>query len=183
MIGSQLPGPVSRFSGRVAVFALAALLAGCFGGGPAEELTCPAAGPAPDLDAVAIFPPGAPADAANIQAAGKIFSVSRQCEKEKGGILINAVISINAVRLAPQVQRAEYVYFVAVVDSARNILNEQRFTLGAQFSSQDFRQYVEQISVHLPLAHVSSGDGYAIIVGFQLTPDQLDFNRTHKQQS
>ncbi len=106
-----------------------------------------------------------------------------QCEKEKGGILINAIITINAVRVAPQVSRAEYVYFVAVVDSTRNILNEQRFTLDAQFTNQDFRQYVEKISVHLPLQHVSAGDGYAIIVGFQLTPEQLEFNRAHKRQS
>jgi hypothetical protein len=181
MIGLQLPGLISRLEGRIAVLALAAALAGCSGN--KEELTCPAGAVTPDLDAVAIFAPGATADNANIQAAGKIFAITRQCEREKSGILINAVITINAIRLAPQVQRAEFVYFVAVVDSARNILNEQRFTLGAQFGSQDFHQYTEKISVHLPLEHVSSGDGYAVITGFQLSPEQLEFNRAHKQPS
>ncbi|MGO9787411.1 MAG: hypothetical protein ACLPL5_11485 [Stellaceae bacterium] len=181
MIGLQFRGLVSRLSACMAALALAAMLAGC--SGSSEELTCPAAAPAPDLDAVAIFAPGAGTDNASIQAAGKIFDVSRQCEQEKGGILINSLITVNAIRLAPQVSRAEYVYFVAVVDSTRNILNEQRFTLDAQFGNQDFRTYVEKISVHLPLQHVSAGDGYAIIVGFQLTPEQLEFNRAHKQQS
>jgi len=181
MIGLQFPGLVSRLEACMAVLALAAMLAGC--SGTSEDLTCPAAATAPDLDAVAIFAPGASTDAANVQAAGKIFNVSRQCENEKGGILVNALITVDAVRVAPQVSRAEYVYFVAVVDSTRTILNEQRFTLDAQFTSQDFRQYVEKISVHLPLQHVSSGDAYAIIVGFQLTPEQLEFNRAHKRQS
>ena len=153
----------------MAAIALAAMLAGC--SGSSEELTCPASAVTPDLDTVAIFAPGASADATNVQAAGKIFSIDRQCEKEKGGILVNTIITINAVRVEPKVSRAEYVYFVAVVDSTRNILNEQRFTLDAQFTNQDFRQYVEKISVHLPLAHVSAGDGYAIIVGFQLCPN------------
>lgn len=181
MIGLQFPGLVSRLMACTAVLALAATLAGC--SAPTEDLTCPSAATAPDLDAVAIFAPGAGTDSANIQAAGKIFDVSRACEKEKGGILINAIITINAVRVAPQVSRAEYVYFVAVVDSSRAILNEQRFTLDAQFTNQDFRQYAEKISVHLPLQHISTGDAYAIIVGFQLTPEQLDFNRAHKRQS
>jgi hypothetical protein len=181
MIGVKLPGPASRIFGHAAALLLAAMLAGC--SSSSEELTCPSSAVAPDLDAVAIFVPGVSPNAggsAGVQAAGKIFNVSQKCEREKGGILINALITINAVRLEPQIQRAEFVYFVAVVDSARNILSEQRFTLGAQFTSQDFRQYGEQISVHLPLDHVSSGDGYAIVVGFQLTPEQLEFNRTHK---
>ncbi len=181
MIGLQFPGLVSRLEACMAVLALAAMLAGC--SGSSEELTCPSAAITPDLDAVAIFAPGASADDTNVQAAGKIFDVSRECKNEKGGILINTLITINAVRLAPQVSRAEYVYFVAVVDSTRNILNEQRFTLGAQFTSQNFRQYVEKISVHLPLQHVSTGGNYAIVVGFQLLPEQLEFNRTHKQRS
>lgn len=181
MIGSQFPGLVSRLEACMAVLALAAMLAGC--SGSPEEFTCPSAAIAPDVDAVAIFAPGASADDANVQAAGKIFDVSRECKNEKGGILINTLITINAVRLAPQVSRAEYVYFVAVVDSSRNILNEQRFTLDAQFTSQNFRQYVEKISVHLPLQHVSTGGNYAIVVGFQLLPEQLEFNRTHKQRS
>jgi hypothetical protein len=181
MIGVRLPSPAFRFLGCLSVIALALTLAGC-GGGSTEELTCPAAAVAPDLDAVAIFPPGSDSDPANLQAAGKIFAITRQCESEKGGILINAVITINAVRQTPQVQRVEYVYFVAVIDSDRKILNEQRFTLAALFGSSDIRQYNEKISVHLPLDHVSSGDGYTVVTGFQLTPDQLDFNRTHRSQ-
>jgi hypothetical protein len=182
MIGVKLPGPASRFFGHAAALLLAAMLAGCSGANQ-EDVTCPSSAIAPDLDAVAIFVPGASPNAAGsagVQAAGKIFNVSQKCEREKGGIVVNILITINAVRLEPRIQRAEFVYFVAVVDSARNILNEQRFTLGAQFTSQDYRQYGEQISVHLPLEHVSSGDGYAIVVGFQLTPEQLEFNRTHK---
>jgi hypothetical protein len=181
MIGVRLPGPAFGFFGSMAVIALALTLAGC-SGKSAEEVTCPAAAIAPDLDAVAIFPPGSAADPATLQAAGKIFSINSQCNGEKGGIVVNTSIVFNMVRQSPNVQRVEYVYFVAVIDSARNILNEQRFTLAADFGSASFRQYVEKISVHLPLDHVSSGDGYTVVTGFQLTPDQLDFNRTHKSQ-
>jgi hypothetical protein len=181
MIGVNIPGPAFRFFGSMAAVALALTLAGC--GGKAEEtLTCPATAVAPDLDAVAIFPSGTAADPNNLQAAGRIFSINAQCAREKGGILVNTTIVFNMARQASQVQRVEYVYFVAVIDSDRNILNEQRFTLTALFGNSDLRQYNEKISVHLPLDHVSSGDGYTVVAGFQLTPEQLDFNRTHASQ-
>src|SRR5271154_2019881 len=119
MIGVKLPGPASRFFGHASALVLAAMLAGC--SSSSEELTCPSSAVAPDLDAVAIFIPGASPNAAGSaggHGAGKIFNVSQKCESEKGGILINALIPINTVRVEPQIQRAEFVYFVAVVDSA-----------------------------------------------------------------
>jgi hypothetical protein len=181
MIGVNIPGPAFRFLGSMAVLALALTLAGC-GGKAEEEMTCPATAVAPDLDAVAIFPPGSAPDPRNLQAAGKIFSINARCDREKGGILVNTAILFNMARQAPQVQRVEYVYFVAVIDSDRNILNEQRFTLTALFGNSDLRQYSERISVHLPLDHVSSGEGYTVVAGFQLTPEQLDFNRSRASQ-
>src|ERR1700689_211323 len=120
MIGVKLPGPASRFFGHASALLLAAMLAGCSGANQ-EDVTCPSSAIAPDLAAVAIFAPGAPPNAAGsagVEAAGKIFNVSQKCEREKGGILVNTLITINGGRWERRIRGAEFGYCVPVVGSA-----------------------------------------------------------------
>ena len=162
----------------VAALLLALPLAGCFGKTSAEQLQCPDAQSAPGLENIAIFGPGAERTMQNVQIAGKIVAVNRACDQEKGGIQINAVISFSAGRASSQVRRVEFPYFVAVVDLNQTILNEQRFTVPLAFSGSDFATAQEKITIHLPVQRPSAGRNFAVLVGFQLTDEQRDFNRS-----
>jgi hypothetical protein len=161
----------------LAIAALALPLAGCFGKTSAENMTCPAASPVPDLQNIAIFGPGADRTVQNVRVAGKIIAASQECDEEKGGILVKTVITFTAGRTSPQVPDAKFPYFVAVVDLNQTILNEQRFTVPIKFTGSNFATAEEKISVHLPLQRVSAGRNFAVIVGFLLSPEQRDFNR------
>jgi hypothetical protein len=175
------PRPAGRLSRCILValpLALPFLLAACFGKTSAEDLACPDIAPAQGLENIAIFGAGPDRSAQNVRVLGKIAGTARRCETEKGGILVNAVITFTAGRTSPQVKHADFPYFVAVVDINQKILNEQRFTVPVDFVGSDFRSVQEKISVHLPLQRVSAGRNFAVLVGFQLSPEQIQFNRS-----
>lgn len=75
-------------------------------------------------------------------------------------------------------------YFVTVVDRAHTILNKQIFTLNVGFPGNRTRVVVKDddppITVDIPLAEGTDGRGYGIIVGFQLTPEELEYNRRRR---
>jgi hypothetical protein len=39
----------------------------------------------------------------------------------------------------------------------------------------------DSVTVHIPLKNAQLGNVYTIVVGFQLTQSQLDYNRAHMQ--
>ncbi len=152
-------------------------LAGCFGPTSAETLTCPSGTPAAGLEVAPQFGPGPGRAPSDVAAAARILAVRTSCSEEKGGIRVDVVVAFSAVRASPQVQNPQFTYFVAVVDAASNILNEQRFVLPVHFAGQEsFIATNDNITVHLPVARVAAGSSYGIVAGFQLTPDQIRFN-------
>ena len=82
----------------------------------------------------------------------------------------------------PGLDVAQFTYFVAVVDAASHILNEQRVGLAAHFvGSENFLATTENITVHLPVKRVAEGGNYGVVAGFQLTADQIQFNNAQQQ--
>lgn len=174
-------GRLKRRLAAVAAMALPLLLAGCFGATSAESLTCPSAAPTPGLDVAPLFSgPGRTRD--DVAAAARILAVKNTCREENGGVRVDVTIAFSIVRGSPQVQNSQFTYFVAVVDGASNILNKQRFGLAAHFAgNENFLATTENITVHLPVKRVSAGEDYGVVAGFQLTPDQIQFNNAQQQ--
>lgn len=166
---------------RLAVLAIAALSSGC--SSDATSLTCPGAQIAPDLDAIVQFPPGSGRALSDIQLGGKIRAVSAACSREKSGIASDLDISFFAARNTLQLRRSDLPYFVAIADNTGTILAKQNFTATAQFTgTQNYTEFHEKITTHLPVRSAADGDSYAIIVGFQLSAEELAFNREHRAQ-
>lgn len=167
----------------VAAMILPVSLAGCFGSTSAETLTCPSTAATPGLDVAPLFSgPGRTRD--DVAAAARILAVKDTCSEEKGGIRADVVVTFTIVRGSPKVQNPQFTYFVAVVDSASNILNEQRFGFVAHFAGNESVVATnENITVHLPVKRIGAGADYGIVAGFQLTPDQIQFNNAQQQPS
>ena len=80
-------------------------------------------------------------------------------------------------------KRGDFAYFVAVADAQRNILTKKEYKVSVEFSPRLKQINVsDQVAVGLPLHDLSNGGKYLIIVGLQLTPEQLDFNRKQQQE-
>ena len=175
---------LKRRLAMVATMALPILLAGCFGKTSGETLTCPGTAATPGLDVAPLFSgPGRTRD--DVITAARILAVKDTCSEDKnGGIRADVIVTFTIVRASPKVQNPQFTYFVAVVDSASNILNEQRFGLVAHFAgNESVVATTENITVHLPVKRVGAGADYAVVAGFQLTPDQIQFNNAQQQPS
>ncbi len=156
-------------------------LAGCSSfGGAQHAYTCPAATTVQDIQTIMKFGPG---DNVNdILTAGRITGIQANCGAEKGGIKDNLSIHFMALRSTLAVTHVDLPYFVAIADSNGKILGKQEFSLGLNFppGSRSVGS-MENVTAHLPLKNAELGNVYTIIVGFQLTKKELDFNRTHSQ--
>lgn len=142
--------------------------------------TCPATTTVPDLQTLARLAPGG--NNQNIQTAGRIASVHSDCDKEDKGVATKVSIEFAALRTSPSIHHIDLPYFVAIADSAGNILGKQEFNMGIDFPSNDPTvRATDNITAHLPLENPQLGNVYTVIVGFQLSKSELNFNRAHQQ--
>ncbi|HZB90863.1 MAG TPA: hypothetical protein VE397_05435 [Stellaceae bacterium] len=144
------------------------------------HLNCPAAFIAPGLDAYTMFRPGVtPTTNANDIVFGvKFVSVQSVCHSEPEGIRVDTSLTFFAVRNDDNFRQGDFTYFVAVADARQNIVAKQNFALRVDFAPRQKQMRIfDEITEHLPLKNVSLGSNYAIIVGLQVSRQQLDLNR------
>jgi hypothetical protein len=156
------------------------LVAGCSGG--KGRVVCPGAVIAPDVDRVAQLATTS-GDLGDVVAAAKIDAATTKCSAEKDGVAVNTHIDFVLLRTNFDVKRSDFPYFVAVADTNRRILSKSVFHLDQEFiPRQSSRNVTEDITAHIPVRSAAEGGGYVVIVGFQLTPEQLEFNRKQRGQ-
>jgi hypothetical protein len=171
-----------RFRQGIAVLGVLMLgLAGCGGTESIGKLVCPTPLVAPDLDVAADLRPGG-SGPGDVRFGVKVVSVNTNCSTEKIGLTADVRIGFVVARADPKLTRSDFSYFVAVADAQRNILNKKEYKVSVEFSPRLSRLNVsDQVAIGLPLHNLSDGGKYNIIVGLQLTPEQLDFNRKQQQ--
>jgi hypothetical protein len=171
------------FRQEIAVLAVLMLgLAGCGGTQSIGKLSCPTPLVAPDLDVAADLRPGG-SGPSDVRFGVKLVSVNSNCSTEKIGLSADVRVAFVVARADPKLTRAEFAYFVAIADAQRNILNKKEYKVSVEFSPRLSRLNVsDDVAVGLPLHDLSNGGKYLIIVGLQLTPEQLDFNRKQEQE-
>ena len=75
----------------------------------------------------------------------------------------------------------ELPYFVAIVGPDQAILAKQVFRSPIEFEKNRRRAgAMEQIDQTIPLAEGQTGADFEVLVGFQLTAQQLDYNRQQR---
>jgi hypothetical protein len=174
---------MGRIVAGAALSGLLALLPACSGGSDSKptvgKLACPVAITAPNLDAYTVFRPGATtANPEDIVFGIKLVSVRSTCKNETGGLRVITNISFIAVRNDPELRLGDFTYFVAVADARQNVVAKQNFALRVDFAPRQKQMRIgEEITEHLPLTDLSLGGQFAVVVGLQLSQQQLDLNR------
>ena len=143
---------------------------------------------APACPQVAILSDGADLTAFRAQGAdltdmvvdGRITGVSGKCALDDLTHL-RTTISVNmdvARGPAARTRQADVTYFVSV-SRGDAILDKRDYTLAVDFprNSDRLRLTGDQVDLVLPVDDKLTGAAYSVLVGFQLTPDQLAFNR------
>jgi hypothetical protein len=165
---------------RFRAAALAVLLfgiAGC-GGSKAPKLSCPTPLIAPNLDTAQVFRPGGNG-AEDLRYNVKLVLVNSSCQSEsEGGLSADPRMTFIVSRNDPSLASADFTYFVAIADARQTILEKREFSLRVEFPArQNQMKITDQIHVGLPVRDIATGSNYAIIVGLELTPEQVEFNR------
>jgi hypothetical protein len=163
---------------RATAIASLALLAACGSSRDKDKAAdCPSALIAPNLDSYTVARPGA-TNPQDIQFGVKLASARAGCHGEKGGVRVDTAIDFVVIRTDPQFRSGDFTYFVAISDRAQNILAKENFALRVDFAQkQDRIRITDTITEHLPLKDPASAGSYVVLVGLQLSQQQLDTNR------
>jgi hypothetical protein len=164
----------------LAILALVAL-AGCSNfGGSSNNYTCPATTTVPALQNLVEVVPGP--NGAAVQAAGRINTVSAECDGDRESVQSKLTVEFTGLRTSPAVNQIALPYFVALADTTGNILGKQQYTMVMSFPPDaQVAKANDIVTVHIPLKNAQLGNVYTVVVGFQLTSSQLDYNRAHMQ--
>lgn len=149
-------------------------------------VVCPRPGILPDANTIVVFRDGSGRDITDVVVQSQIVDVRVDCTYAKRSarpsVTLELQIAIAAERgPADRTRRAAVPYFVAIVDVDRNVIAKETFT--AAFEWTDNRPRVGRVDTwepYIPLARNMDGPSYQVMVGFQLTADQLAWNRSQR---
>ncbi len=165
----------------------AALLAGCSSGEEAVSALCPTGGIVPDANLIVLFRDGPGRDVTDVLVQGQVVDMKITCEYAKGrnarpAVTLDLQIAFAAERgPAERTRKASLPYFVAIVDGERNIVAKENFN--ADFEWTDNRPRtgrVDQWEPRIPLRSNFDGPSFQVLVGFQLTAEQVAWNRAQR---
>jgi hypothetical protein len=172
------------------VLTLVPLLAEC---GPARNQFAPPCprpaflGDAANLDIYRLSgAPGGRHDLTDLVLHGRIVGVNGSCKEgdRKNQLATTTVMTVELTR-GPGMQGrdADLAVFLAVTDGD-TILDKRIYPMHVAFPPNVDRLVLRsnEQSLILPVSPTKSGAAYRILVGFQLTPDQLEQNRQNVAQ-
>lgn len=121
------------------------------------------------------------ASVANVGFTGEIEGLSADCRyRSDEPITVDVNVLFNLGR-GPQAtaDSRSYRYWIAVTERNRAVLSKEYFELPVAFDGADRTTAVAQHVIVIPRASPSiSGDNFEVLVGFDVTPEMAEFNRT-----
>lgn len=150
---------------------------------PLYDGTCPGVTVRPDLRHLVEFRDESKPSADTIVSEITMMSVENVCRVEKDTLVMQIDFHLAAktgpkARVKPtDIPSFAYPYFVAVTDSQGTILSKEVFAASVAYGrKQNELTQVESIFQNMPYPDHTIGRTYNVIVGFQLSPAQLDYN-------
>lgn len=171
----------------LALSAAVLLIAGCgtyerITGKEKESAACPVSGVLQDADRLTNFAPGAGRDLTDVQLEARIEDMATACLYDPNTNSFNVDMRVRFIASrgpAATEPTAGFSYFVAIADENDEILAREGFDKVLDFADNR-RQLVnvDDLTFNIPRRGETFLSDYRIYVGMQLTPEQLEFNRT-----
>ncbi len=183
------PGPSPRAASRplpsslwlLAGLGAAASLAGCGGSGSAQfPPACPHAGILADAADLTRFRQGAAGrDLTDMAVDGRITGVSGVCSHNERNTDVTVAVSMQLARGPAYGSGRMDVPFFVVVARNREVLDKQIYRVNPNFApnADTTRLTTDPVTLTLPTSASRPGSSYDVVVGFQLSPDEVAFNR------
>lgn len=147
---------------------------------------CPTVSVLANGERVTQFSEGPGRDLIDISAEARIDDFLARCiydvdeETGVGQVHVELSLAITADRGAANTSGiAEIPYFVSITDLNKAVLSKSNFRIIAVFEGNRYRvsAFDEPVILSMPIEPPLTGRDYLIYVGFQLTPEQLEYNR------
>ncbi len=175
----------ARALAPLAAVAALAGLAGCGMFGPKPpQYDCPSTGVVGDATVLSKFRAGPGRDLTDVQYQVRLVDVSSQCRYDSKGVDVQMRAGF-ALELGPANpdRNASYEFFVAITDPNNEIIAKRNFTTPLTFPTNvGFVEHLEELQQRIPLPKGGSAADYRVIIGLQLTPDELEFNRKYERR-
>ena len=177
-----------RIPGKVGVgFALLAtlVLAACQQGPERLAPACPTIAIVQDASELTLFVDGPGRDLIDVTLEARIMEFAGFCDTDldedtgAGRVDIDLELLFQAKRGPASANlEAQLSYFVAITDKDEVILARENFTIDLKFEGNRNRiGAVETLAQKIPLKSGEFGEDFKVFVGFQLSEEQLRFNR------
>jgi hypothetical protein len=150
-------------------------------GAPAKEAestsACPNAVILRPLANTAVFAPGAPVRPDSVAFYGILSDVTAKCDRVAGAVQVRLSVVLVAQRgPVAQGDGVDLDYFVAVLARDRSILAKRPFAVHITFPTADKVRagVTDHIEEAIPLTGLAPNQ-FAIVLGFQQSPEVVDF--------
>ena len=152
-----------------------------FGGG--GNLVCPRVDTLVGAERITQFLPGPGRDLTDIEFEGTIAKVRTDCDYDRNGFVeVSATIDMVFSRgPASRGDSGRFEYFVAISGPGDEIIDKQNFVLDVPFTDGAMRVAARE-EITQEFSHDPDADArrYRIFIGFQLTREQLDYQRARR---
>jgi hypothetical protein len=169
--------------GYIAAFS-ALVAAGCSSDDLAEakiDYSCPRVVVLGDASTVTEFTPGATMTPENKIYTARIANTSAQCETERGLVTANVGLDIRiSAGTAPAPGPMQLQYFLAATEIDQRVTGKVVRAINVVLPPgvPELQAQTQIEGVQIPIAEGRNTRNYEIIVGFQLRPEQVQYNRT-----
>ncbi len=151
---------------------------------------CPSVSILANADRITLFRSGPGRDLIDITAEARIDDFIARClydvdeETGVGQVTVELSLGMTAARGAANVDGfTEFRYFITLMKLDKTVLTKNTFTIVAPFEGNRFRlsAYDDPVILTIPIKPPQTGQDFLIYVGFQVTPEQLEYNRLTRQ--
>jgi len=152
------------------------LLSACASDNGSERL-CPQTAIVRELERINDYGADAPGEE-TLVAVAVMRGVKGRCEYRDDGVAVEFSVDMIAgkkERLGGE--RVSFPFFVAVLDPEKNILSKELMTTEFDFSGKKLMEQTESFRVFIPAEKDTDVSYYQLLIGFQLSEEQLAATR------
>lgn len=153
-----------------------------------QVYACPAVFILQDAQNLTRFKPGPGRDITDIRFEAEIFDFRGGCDvdedDDKWEVEVELLVQISVERgPAAAGREIEFEYFVVLSDFQGQPGGKRIFPVKGEFEEGRTRLvYQDDVELNIPLKNPNDGGKTEIVFGFQLTPEELKFNRARWQR-
>lgn len=163
---------------------LAPTLASCSIFQSKETPPCPPVYILADAGNLTKYRPGNGRDLTDIAFEGEIRGYQGSCQYDEKGAKVDIQVSFALTRgPANSDRKAQFSYFVAIPHFFPSPEAKAEFPVSVDFpEGTNYMRYTdEEVSMRIPVKDKDVISKYEIYIGFQTSPEELEYNRQHKK--